>query len=338
MSDSGFAAAFGRYAAAVARRYPWIDTYLPVNEPLTTARFAGLYGLWHPNERSERSFIQLLLAQCLAIREAMRAIRGVRPDARLVVNDDVGRTFGPSRLSAVVDFLNERRWLTWDLLCGLVDEHHPMWPMLAESPDARATLRDLLERPCPPDLVGVDHYVTSDRYVDDRIDSFSPHLRPSADSPAYVDVEAVRIAGLPSGGMERAIHDTWDRYRRPIALTEVSLTGEPEDEAAWWMDAWTAAVKARETGVDLVSVTAWAIVGSSGWDSLLCADTCEYAPGCFDVRATPPSPRPVAYAVRARALGDEKIASDHIGWWRRPERGLVATARALDRPPPMATA
>ena len=34
-----------RYARRVAERYPWILDYTPVNEPLTTARFAGMYGL-----------------------------------------------------------------------------------------------------------------------------------------------------------------------------------------------------------------------------------------------------------------------------------------------------
>ena len=31
--------------AASRGRYPWIDAYTPVNEPLTTARFSGLYGI-----------------------------------------------------------------------------------------------------------------------------------------------------------------------------------------------------------------------------------------------------------------------------------------------------
>src|SRR5436190_5639662 len=39
-----FAAGLARYAGAVAARFPWLEWYTPVNEPLTTARFAGLYG------------------------------------------------------------------------------------------------------------------------------------------------------------------------------------------------------------------------------------------------------------------------------------------------------
>src|SRR4051794_6481281 len=43
-----FVTGLAEFAHAVAERYPWVDAYTPVNEPLTTARFSGLYGLWHP--------------------------------------------------------------------------------------------------------------------------------------------------------------------------------------------------------------------------------------------------------------------------------------------------
>src|SRR5262249_35416523 len=41
---SDFPVRFARYARAAAERYPWIDDWTPINEPLTTARFSALYG------------------------------------------------------------------------------------------------------------------------------------------------------------------------------------------------------------------------------------------------------------------------------------------------------
>jgi hypothetical protein len=35
----------------------------PFNEPLTTARFSALYGLWYPHHRSDQSFIRAVLNQ-----------------------------------------------------------------------------------------------------------------------------------------------------------------------------------------------------------------------------------------------------------------------------------
>jgi dTDP-4-dehydrorhamnose reductase len=47
--DPRFAEDLARYARAVAERYPWLEWYTPVNEPLTTARFSALYGVWYPH-------------------------------------------------------------------------------------------------------------------------------------------------------------------------------------------------------------------------------------------------------------------------------------------------
>ena len=42
--EPSFAEGLAQFAGAVAERYPWVEYYTPVNEPLTTARFSGLYG------------------------------------------------------------------------------------------------------------------------------------------------------------------------------------------------------------------------------------------------------------------------------------------------------
>src|SRR4051812_12675041 len=46
MIDRNFPQYLADYARQVAEKFPWIEYYTPVNEPLTTARFSGLYGLW----------------------------------------------------------------------------------------------------------------------------------------------------------------------------------------------------------------------------------------------------------------------------------------------------
>ncbi|MEJ7682207.1 MAG: family 1 glycosylhydrolase [Segetibacter sp.] len=42
--DGSFAEGLAAYAEKVAANFPWVEYYTPVNEPLTTARFCGLYG------------------------------------------------------------------------------------------------------------------------------------------------------------------------------------------------------------------------------------------------------------------------------------------------------
>lgn len=323
----GFVEAFASYAAAVARRYPWVTQWLPINEPLTTARFGGLYGWWPPYRRSDATFARLLVTQILAVRAAMRSIRAVNDRAQLIVNEDVGRTFSTRPIADDCAFLNQRRWLTWDLLLGHVTREHSMYDRLAQSPQLVRALADLADDPSPPDLLGVDHYVTSDRFLDHRVQMYVPERRDPL-CPAYVDVEAARVRGVPSGSAERAIRDTWRRYRRPMALTEISLAGEPHDQVAWWNEAWSAAVLTRRTGMDVRAVTAWSAFGATDWHCLMRRPDNVYAPGAFDASFDPPLRRPVADAIAASAgrpvrrstRSRHETGAPHAGWWTSPSR------------------
>src|SRR5436190_2579439 len=115
--DANFAAGLADFAGRVARRYPEVECYTPVNEPLTTARFSALYGHWYPHLRDDRAFMRALINECLAISAAMKAVRRVNPDARLVQTEDIGKTFSTPPLAYQAAFENERRWLGFDLLC-----------------------------------------------------------------------------------------------------------------------------------------------------------------------------------------------------------------------------
>jgi dTDP-4-dehydrorhamnose reductase len=53
------------YARMVAQRYPWLEMWTPVNEPLTTARFSGLYGLWYPHARNDYAFVRAFMNECV---------------------------------------------------------------------------------------------------------------------------------------------------------------------------------------------------------------------------------------------------------------------------------
>ena len=96
--DRDFPDQLAVYARRVAERYPWIDAYTPINEPLTTARFSALYGHWYPHAKCDRTFVKALLHQCRATVLAMRAVRQVNPAAQLVQTDDAGKTFSTRAL------------------------------------------------------------------------------------------------------------------------------------------------------------------------------------------------------------------------------------------------
>jgi dTDP-4-dehydrorhamnose reductase len=334
LTDPGFATGLAEYAGAVAARYPWITDYTPVNEPLTTARFSGLYGLWYPHGRDNRTFIQALLNQCRAVVLAMRAIRAVNPDARLVQTDDLGKTYSTRAMAKVATFYNERRWLSWDLLCGMVGPEHALWAYLVGTGIDPAELLWFRDNPCPPDIIGVNYYVTSERWLDHRIDRYPPQFAGVADGTPCADIETARALAAPTPGIAPLLEEVWDRYHLPMAITEAHIDARREDQLRWLLEIWQAARQVRANGADVRAVTVWALLGSFDWNSLVTRCASHYEPGPFDVRSK--LPRPTALAGMMQELAAGKTLSHPVlhgqGWWRRPGRFLcppVASPAAL---------
>ncbi len=269
-STRDFPQLFSEYARAVAECYPWANHFTPINEPLTTARFSALYGFWYPHHRSDRSLFRRFSINAVESVLAMREIRRVNPSARLVQTEDLARVFSTPALNYQADFENERRWLTYDLLCGRVDRHHPLWGFLGWTGVPESEFAWFLDNPCEPDIFGLNYYVTSDRFLDERINHYPEHSHGCNGRDVYADVEAIRVNDLDDWGPEARIREAWDRYRRPIAVTEAHLGCDDEAErSAWLCEVWNAALKLRESGADIRAVTVWALFGSYDWNCLL---------------------------------------------------------------------
>jgi dTDP-4-dehydrorhamnose reductase len=327
-----FAPGLADYAGAVARRFPWVEYWTPVNEPLTTARFCGLYGHWHPHERDARMFVRLLVDECLATVLAMRAIRAVNPRARLVQTDDLGTIYGAPSLQYQVDFENERRWLGWDLLCGRVTPSHALYGHLLGWGIHPLELAWLEENPCVPDVIGIDHYVTSDRWLDPARERYPMPTWGGNGRETYADVEAVRMREEPGTSLAEIIRAAARRYGRPVALTEVHIGCTVDEQQRWLDEAWTACAELAATGVPVRAVTPWALLGSFDWDTLLTCDRGHYEPGAFDVSDGALRRTPLAEHIAALATGCPlavaRVRPAGEGWWRRPDRWLFGHARA----------
>lgn len=332
--DEGFASGLARFAGAVAARYPWVADWTPVNEPLTTARFSGLYGHWHPHSRDEATFWRMLLNQIDAVRLSMQAIRAVIPGARLVQTEDFGVTYGTEPCAEQARHENLRRLATWDLLAGRVVSAHGLHGRLAAL-GLCGRLEPIAAEPSPADLIGLNHYATSDRFLDHRLERHPPERHGGNGVIRYADLEAVRVREAGEGSWGRLFDRLWDRYGTPIAVTECHLGCSVDQQIRWLVDCWEASERARTRGVPVLAVTAWALLGSFDWDSLLTRADGRYEPGVFDVSCGAPQRTPLAGAVRALAqdgeLTDGPGAAHPIaaqGWWRADTRFDPVLARS----------
>ena len=322
--DPRFPEKLAAFASRVAARYPWIEAYTPVNEPLTTARFTGLYGHWYPHGRDGFTFVRALLNQCRAVVLSMRAAREVNPAAALVQTDDLGKTFSSPKLQYQADFENERRWISWDLLCGRVDREHPMWDYLLALGAEERDVAFFLENPCPPDVIGVNHYITSERHLDENLRDHPPATHGGNGRDRYADRTAVRVRAEGIAGPETLLRETCERYGTAVAVTEAHLGCTRDEQLRWLGEIWSAAQTLRADGHDVRAVTAWSLLGAFDWNSLLTRADDSYESGVFDLRGG--SPRPTALATMLKSLATTG-AFDHPvlqtpGWWRRPVRLL----------------
>jgi dTDP-4-dehydrorhamnose reductase len=335
--DDGFAPGLAAHARAVAERYPWIKDWTPVNEPLTTARFSALYGHWYPHARDEGAFFSALLNQIDAVRLSMKAIREVIPDARLIQTDDLGHTFATPPLEHQAAFDNERRWLGWDLLTGRLSPEDVMWRRMAEH-GLEARVAALVADPCPPDVIGVNYYLSSERFLDHRADRYPLHCRGHNFEQSFADVEAVRAVAPGPMGIERLLLATWERYGLPIAVTECHNGCTREEQMRWLGETWDAAQRLRQRGAPIVAVTVWSLLGAFDWNRLLTVDGGHYEVGVFDIRA-PDAPRPTALAALCRRLAYESLDEQGAmagkrhpvmacpGWWSRDIRYIYEPVR-----------
>jgi dTDP-4-dehydrorhamnose reductase len=319
--DDGFAPGLAAYARAAAERYPWVSDWTPVNEPLTTARFSALYGLWYPHARDEGLMWRALLNQIDGVRLAMRQIRAVNPAARLIQTEDLGKTYSTRAVSHQAAFDNARRWMTWDLLLGKVTPDHRLWERLCHY-GFEDRLRAIADDPCAPDVIGVNHYLTSDRFLDHRAEDYPEPCRGGNEFMAFADVEAIRVLQPASDGLEGALQEAWDRYGAVLAVTEAHNGCSREDQMRWMREAWTTAQRMRARGVRIEAVTAWSLLGSYDWNSLLTQPVGHYECGAYDLRCDPP--RATGLADMLSNLGNPLHEPHPVlaapGWWRRDVR------------------
>ena len=320
--DPAFPEKFAAYALEVARRYPHVEQWTPINEPQTTGRFACLYGHWFPHQRSMPSYVRALLNQIKGIALAMRAIRAEQPVARLVHTEDAGKTYAPPQLEDYRRERDHRRWLGMDLLCGRVDGRHPLSSFLREHGASERELFWFSENACPPAVVGLNYYVTSDRFLDDRLELYPGRAGGDCGDEPLVDVEAVRVHPEGIAGAGAVLREAWDRYHLPLAITEAHLgCCEPLEQRRWLAEVWREAQAAQRGGVDVRAVTAWALLGSSGWSDLCTRSPGVYERGVFDVSRGSRRATPLTELVQRLAQGLPPDRADLTrGWWRSPDR------------------
>jgi dTDP-4-dehydrorhamnose reductase len=313
--DPAFPALFAEYAAATARRFPWVKRWTPINEPLTTARFSTLYAAWYPNRFfDDAAFGRAIVNEALAIAYASERIRDVVPDARFLLTEDLQSfTAADEGVEAYVAHKRERMYLSCELLQGRIVEGHPMHDYLvARSGIEPAELARLARRPQPPDVMGWNYYPNSERWIES--DGDGGHR-----NHGVVDLAPERLSMLPL--LQRA----HERLGIPFALSEVHVLGNERERARWMLHRFDDALAARDAGVPVVAFGAWAAFGMVDWVSLLRRNEAVCEDGVFTCAGPRGIPQRtlVADVVTELAAGRVPLAPPELAWWERDRRAVA---------------
>jgi len=181
----------------------------------------------------------------------------------------------------------------------------------------------IAEDPCLPDVIGVNHYLSSERLLDHRIErhggrAHADRALGKTDGIMHVDVDAVRNLPDEVIGLAGLVEQAWERYGIPVAITECHLGSTREEQARWFIEAWRESERLRRRGVDLRAVTAWSLLGAYDWNSMVTRFVGHYESGVFDVRNDTPRPTLMVQVLKDLVNGKRPSGPglDLPGWWR----------------------
>ena len=266
---------FANYAEAVAKRYPWVRFYTPVNEIYVTAKLSAKDGLWNEQLKSDRGFVTALKHCVAASILATQRIARHRPDCVIVQSESAEYTHSAtSTPNPEIDLQNKLRFASLDLLYA----HPPdadVYIYLTSHGMTRAEYEWFM-RGEPPgyQVMGNDYYGRNEKIV----------------LPDGTQCEAEDVMGWYQ--MTRRYYE---RYRKPTMHTETNHF-DPEIAPTWLWKQWINILEMRKVGVPVLGFTWYSLIDQIDWDSALARkDGHVNACGLYDLDR---NERPVARAYR----------------------------------------
>lgn len=244
--------AIAEFAGAFAARYRGAVNHItPLNEPLTTASFFGLRGVWPPALTGWEGWSAVVVGISRGIRRSVSAIRAANPDATIVHVEAAGiyQTVDP-RLVAEVELLRSLSTLPTDLILGLVDEQHPLHQWLLSNGVASGHLGELSSGdPLKIDLMGINYYPDLTPRTLERVDGIVRQV----------------TANHWSDGLRAVLTQWGERYRTPMLVTETSIEGTEQVRRDWLKAATSTVRELHDEGVDVRGLTWWPLLDFVDW-------------------------------------------------------------------------
>jgi beta-glucosidase len=239
------------YAARVAERFKGrIRAFTPLNEPRITAWYCGKLGWWPPYRRGWGGFVSIMKSLCTGIVRTQENLLAV--DNQIVTlhvdATDLFTTKDDS-IRAEVELRQQIVFLALDLITGLVTPQHPLYSFLLKHGMSEPELIWFAEHAVKLDIVGINMYPM---YT----------LKEMARTPRGI---RTRMPYASADLVEQLATMYWQRYQRPIMITETASAGPVKRRLRWLNDSLGAVRRLRQGSVPLIGYTWWPMFALVGW-------------------------------------------------------------------------
>ena len=266
---------FAEFCEAVAKRYPWVRYFTPVNEIYVTARLSAKDGVWNEQMKTDRGFVTALKHCVAASIMGNQQIAKCRPDCIIVQSEsaEYNHSFS-AKPSPEVKLDNELRFLSLDLLYA----NPPSGTVTMYLMDNGLTRDEynwfMAGKPPGYQIMGNDYYGQNERI-----------LLPDGTKQTSVDVL----------GWYQITKAYYERYHLPVMHTETNHF-DPEMASVWLRKQWLNVLQMRQDGVPVLGFTWYSLIDQIDWDTALGElNNHVNACGLYDLDR---KPRPVSEAYK----------------------------------------
>jgi beta-glucosidase/6-phospho-beta-glucosidase/beta-galactosidase len=296
-TDPGYPDAVAEYAAAVATRYRGrIPSITPLNEPLVTASFVGLRGIWPPHETGETGWSRVVVSLAEGIQRSIHATRTAAPEMQIVHVEATHVWRSEAGLEAERLLLDRKNFLPTDLVMGRVGATHELHDWLVGNGIAPERLQAMVCNAAIPDVIGVNYY---------------PEL--SARQLVHYEDNVVGVTfNAWTAGLSSIIRGFVERYELPILVSETAVEGDDAHRVSW-LNAVVALIEAlRRDGVPIAGLVWWPLFDFVDWSFATGEQVIEEFYSVIDGKVSPiyPPKRGAGIDAYFRRMGLWKLVAD----------------------------
>jgi beta-glucosidase/6-phospho-beta-glucosidase/beta-galactosidase len=236
---------FASYAGEVAKRYPWVRMYTPINEIYVTARASAKDGLWNEQLKDDKSFVTAIKHIVAASIMATHCIAEQRPNCMIIQSESAEYVHETKVIqSPEIKLTNQQRFLSFDLLYAVPPDADMLLYLMDNGMTREEYKWFMAGEPPGYQIMGNDYYGRNERI-----------LMPNGKFTVAEDVM----------GWYQITREYYDRYKKPVMHTETN-TFVAEQGPNWLWKQWINILRMRREGVPVMGFTWYSLIDQIDWD------------------------------------------------------------------------